>query len=271
MPFEVALKLARRVAWPIREDLVPLFGSVIISVVALPVADFQKPPDQPSHRRVCHQTNRVTVRLSLPRASARAGGLCNRLHCLSTTHQTLLVRWQYHPEPPVYAQPQVPRRISGEISDVGYGYPSHGNYRPASSPSCPPSTYDRYHQEAPHYPHVYSERPKSSYKEGGGSPIRDRHAQHSRYSPYLLRLIHLLGVIMPDLARHMDPGHKQLNMNIYPLAPNLPSPRGAFTLPPLVAPSVSTTRASGSSDIPVLGRMRMSSTDDSDDAPRPPP
>jgi hypothetical protein len=26
MPYEVALRLARRVAWPIREDLVPLFG-----------------------------------------------------------------------------------------------------------------------------------------------------------------------------------------------------------------------------------------------------
>ncbi|TRM57049.1 transcription regulator HTH, apses-type DNA-binding domain-containing protein, partial [Schizophyllum amplum] len=26
MPYEVALRLARRVAWPIREDLIPLFG-----------------------------------------------------------------------------------------------------------------------------------------------------------------------------------------------------------------------------------------------------
>ncbi|KAG2750924.1 DNA-binding domain of Mlu1-box binding protein MBP1, partial [Suillus brevipes Sb2] len=26
MPYEVALRLSRRVAWPIREDLVPLFG-----------------------------------------------------------------------------------------------------------------------------------------------------------------------------------------------------------------------------------------------------
>lgn len=27
---QVALRLARRVAWPIREDLVPLFGSVVV-------------------------------------------------------------------------------------------------------------------------------------------------------------------------------------------------------------------------------------------------
>ncbi|KAF9507149.1 hypothetical protein BS47DRAFT_1304389, partial [Hydnum rufescens UP504] len=29
MPYEVALRLARRVAWPIREDLIPLFGRVL--------------------------------------------------------------------------------------------------------------------------------------------------------------------------------------------------------------------------------------------------
>ncbi|KAH9981903.1 transcription regulator HTH, apses-type DNA-binding domain-containing protein, partial [Russula compacta] len=29
MPYEVALRLSRRVAWPIRHDLVPLFGYVI--------------------------------------------------------------------------------------------------------------------------------------------------------------------------------------------------------------------------------------------------
>ncbi|KAI0750170.1 DNA-binding domain of Mlu1-box binding protein MBP1 [Daedaleopsis nitida] len=28
MPYEIALRLARRVAWPIRHDLVPLFGCV---------------------------------------------------------------------------------------------------------------------------------------------------------------------------------------------------------------------------------------------------
>ncbi|QRW17947.1 transport protein [Rhizoctonia solani] len=264
MPFEVALKLARRVAWPIREDLVPLFGPTFPSTCLS--------PDQPGYGQV-----------------------------VATSGKRKSRRTVQPPALPIHNPPNPPRSLAYHPEPQWYGYPSHGNYRPASSPSCPPSTYDRYHQEAPHYPHVYSERPKSSYKEGGGSPIRDRHAQHSRYSPYpsahppprrdyagsreaygsrsqaaeyeYLPSNHTLQSRSSDsnLRRAHDP-HERLTLPpISALAPNLPSPRGAFTLPPLVAPSVSTTRASGSSDIPVLGRMRMSSTDDSDDAPRPPP
>lgn len=205
----------------------------------------------------------------------------------------------YHPtEAPMYAQPHVPRRISGEISDAGYGYPPSGSYRPASSPSCPqPSSYDRYHQEAPPYPHAYPERPRTSYREGGGSPIRDRHPQHSRYSPYpsahpaprrdynesrgtysrageyeFSTQGQTLHTRLSDsnLRRPHDP-HERLTLPpISALAPNLPSPRGAFTLPPLIAPSVTASRGSaGGSDVPFLGRMRLNSADDSEDIPRP--
>lgn len=206
----------------------------------------------------------------------------------------------YHPsEPPMYAQPHLPRRISGEISDAGYSYSTHAGYRPASSPSGPPpSSYDRYHQEAPSYPHAYPERPKSAYKEGGGSPIRDRHSQHSRYSPYpsahpvprrdyagprgaygsqageyeyppQAQTLHTRSSDS-NLRRPHDP-HERLTLPpISALAPNLPSPRGAFTLPPLIAPSVNASRGSaGPSDVPFLGRMRLNSADDSEDAPRP--
>ncbi|KAJ1307546.1 hypothetical protein OPQ81_001643 [Rhizoctonia solani] len=231
MPYEVALKLARRVAWPIREDLVPLFGPTFPSTCLS--------PDQPGYGQVV------------------------------------------------------------ATSGKRYGYSGHGSYRAEPSPSCPPSAYDRYHQEAPHYPQSYAERPKSSYKEGG-SPVRDRHAQHSRYSPYpsahppprrdyagsrgaygsqageydYPSHSHILHSRSSDsnLRRPHDP-HERLTLPpISALAPNLPSPRGAFTLPPLVAPSASTPRAGATgSDIPVLGRMRMNSADDSDDIPRPPP
>ncbi|KAG8690611.1 hypothetical protein FRC11_010400 [Ceratobasidium sp. 423] len=300
MPFEVALKLARRVAWPIREDLVPLFGSVDIFIVAPSIVDFlitSRPnfpstclsPDQPGYGQVVATSGKRKSRRTVQPPALPIHNPQNPPRALP-----------YHPEPPMYAQPHVPRRISGEISDVGYGYSGHGSYRPASSPSCPPSAYDRYHQEAPHYPQAYSERPKSSYKEGGGSPIRDRHTQHSRYSPYPSAHppprrdyagshggyssrageydypphSHTLHSRSSDsnLRRPHDP-HERLTLPpISALAPNLPSPRGAFTLPPLVAPSGSAPRTGAAGpDIPVLGRMRMNSADDSDDIPRPPP
>ncbi|CUA70487.1 hypothetical protein RSOLAG22IIIB_08900 [Rhizoctonia solani] len=280
MPFEVALKLARRVAWPIREDLVPLFGPTFPSTCLS--------PDQPGYGQVVATSGKRKSRRTVQPPALPIHNQQNPPRALP-----------YHHESSMYAQPHIPRRISGETSDVGYGYSGHGTYRPASSPSCPPSAYDRYHQEAPHYPQSYPERPKSSYKEGSGSPIRDRHPQHSRYSPYpsvhpprrdyagsrdayVSRASeydysphsHTLHSRSSDsnLRRPHDP-HERLTLPpISALAPNLPSPRGAFTLPPLVTPSGSTPRTGAvGSDIPVLGRMRMNSADDSDDIPRPPP
>ncbi|CAE7184667.1 unnamed protein product [Rhizoctonia solani] len=264
MPFEVALKLARRVAWPIREDLVPLFGPTFPSTCLS--------PDQPGYGQVVATSGKRKSRRTVQPPALP-------IHSSQNPPRAL----PYHPEPSMYAPPHVPRRISGEISDAGYGYSGHGSYRPASSPSCPPSAYDRYHQEAPHYHQAYPERPKSSYKEGGGSPIRDRHAQHSRYSPYPSAHppprrdyagsrdtygsrageydypphSHTLHNRSSDsnLRRAHDP-HERLTLPpISALAPNLPSPRGAFTLPPLVAPSGGAPRTSaGGSDIPAASR-----------------
>ncbi|KAG8694009.1 hypothetical protein FRC08_008760 [Ceratobasidium sp. 394] len=197
----------------------------------------------------------------------------------------------------MYAHPQVPRRISGEMSDVAYGYPAHENYRPASSPSYPQQgSYDRYHQDGPSYHHHYGEHPRTSHREAGsGSPVRDRHAHRSRYSPYPSASRrdyagaqggyrhppgeyeypssgHALHSRSSDSnLRHAHDPHERLTLPpISALAPNLPSPRGAFTLPPLVAPATSASRSSANgSDVPILGRMRLNSADDTEDIPRP--
>lgn len=284
MPFEVALRLARRVAWPIREDLVPLFGPTFPSTCLS--------PDQPGYGQVVASSGKRKSRRTvqppvLPIHTSQNAPRASAPYQLS--------------EAPVYAHPHIPRRISGEMSDSGYSYPSQGSYRPASSSSCPQTaSYDRYHQETPPYPHPYADRPRTSYREGGGggSPVRDRYPQHARYSPYPSSHIgsrrdyhgahggyapppgdydypppsHSLHARSSDssLRRAHDP-HERLTLPpISALAPNLPSPRGAFTLPPLITPSTSGPRGNtGGSDVPYLGRMRLNSADDSEDVPRP--
>ncbi|KAG8789985.1 hypothetical protein FRC12_013040 [Ceratobasidium sp. 428] len=279
MPFEVALRLARRVAWPIREDLVPLFGPTFPSTCLS--------PDQPGYGQV--------VATSGKRKSRRP--VQTPVLPIHTAPGVPRPSVSYQPtEPPMYAHPQVPRRISGEISDAAYGYPMRENYRPASSPSYPQqASYDRYHQEGPAYHNNYGERPRTSHREaGGGSPVRDRH-HHSRYSPYPSASrreyaggqggygpssgeyehrssAHALQSRSSDsnLRRAHDP-HERLTLPpISALAPNLPSPRGAFTLPPLVPPAANTSRSGAAgSDVPYLGRMRLNSADDTEDIPRP--
>ncbi|TFY83328.1 hypothetical protein EWM64_g684 [Hericium alpestre] len=49
MPYEVALRLSRRVAWPIRHDLVPLFGPTFPSTCLM--------PDQPGYGQVVNNGN----------------------------------------------------------------------------------------------------------------------------------------------------------------------------------------------------------------------
>ncbi|KAG9101057.1 hypothetical protein FS749_010694 [Ceratobasidium sp. UAMH 11750] len=280
MPFEVALRLARRVAWPIREDLVPLFGPTFPSTCLS--------PDQPGYGQV--------VATSGKRKSRRP--VQTPVLPIHTAPGVPRSSVPYRPtEPPMYAHPQVPGRISGEISDVAYGYPAHENYRPASSPSYPhQGSYDRYHQDGPSYHHHYSEHPRTSHREaGGGSPVRDRHAHRSRYSPYPSASRrdyagaqggyrhppgeyeypssgHALHSRSSDSnLRHAHDPHERLTLPpISALAPNLPSPRSAFTLPPLVAPATSASRGSANgSDVPILGRMRLNSADDTEDIPRP--
>ncbi|QRV89763.1 transcriptional repressor XBP1 [Ceratobasidium sp. AG-Ba] len=282
MPFEVALRLARRVAWPIREDLVPLFGPTFPSTCLS--------PDQPGYGQV--------VATSGKRKSRRP--VQAPVVPIQTAPNNPRPSMPYQPaEPPMYAHPQVPRRISGEISDSAYGYPVHENYRPASSPSYPQQaaydrSYDRYHQDAPSYHHGYGDRPRTGQREAGsGSPVRDRHSHHARYSPYpsasRREYTSSYGTYGPPSEyeyppstqglhsrssdsnlRRVDP-HERLTLPpISALAPNLPSPRGAFTLPPLVTPTMSSSRSDvNSSGVPYLGRMRLNSADDNEDIPRP--
>ncbi|KAJ6468671.1 hypothetical protein C8R47DRAFT_1302439 [Mycena vitilis] len=54
MPYEIALKLARRVAWNIREDLIPLFGPTF--------PDTCLSPDQPGYGQVVASTGRRRAR-----------------------------------------------------------------------------------------------------------------------------------------------------------------------------------------------------------------
>ncbi|KAF8963088.1 hypothetical protein BDZ97DRAFT_2075995 [Flammula alnicola] len=71
MPYEVALKLSRRVAWSIRDDLIPLFGPTFPSTCLA--------PDQPGYgqvvptgqgRRRARRSTQSTVMQQMPRAPA---------------------------------------------------------------------------------------------------------------------------------------------------------------------------------------------------------
>ncbi|CCO28941.1 Transcriptional repressor XBP1 AltName: Full=XhoI site-binding protein 1 [Rhizoctonia solani AG-1 IB] len=254
MPFEVALRLARRVAWPIREDLVPLFGPTFPSTCLS--------PDQPGYGQVVATSGKRKSRRTVQPPTLPVHNPTNPPRSLA-----------YHPEPQMYAQPQVPRRISGEISEAGKHRITlmlipRGLNPVTRKAVVPPSVIDI--RKTLGIRHTL----RLIFSRGAIMPGPVSHMHLKQLNTTILHLL-ILCIIVPQtpiFAALTTPYERLTLPPISALAPNLPSPRGAFTLPPLVAPSVGAPRAGTSgSDIPVLGRMRMNSADDSDDVPRPPP
>ncbi|KAF7311832.1 HTH APSES-type domain-containing protein [Mycena indigotica] len=91
MPFEVALRLARRVAWNIREDLVPLFGPTFPSTCLS--------PDQPGYGQVVASSG-ARRRARRQQAQSTAGSSSTRADSSSEHHG--------HGQPLALSMPQLP-------------------------------------------------------------------------------------------------------------------------------------------------------------------
>ncbi|KAF8835670.1 hypothetical protein BDN67DRAFT_975046 [Paxillus ammoniavirescens] len=119
MPYEVALRLSRRVAWPIRDDLVPLFGPTFPSTCLS--------PDQPGYGQVVSNASgrrraRRTTQTAVPGSSGS--------HSQAPWSSTIPVM----PGPSPHASSSTPYHHSHQTQTIsepprtyneGYSYPSH--------------------------------------------------------------------------------------------------------------------------------------------------
>nr|GAT50504.1 predicted protein [Mycena chlorophos] len=127
MPFEVALKLARRVAWNIREDLIPLFGPTFPSTCLS--------PDQPGYgqvvassgvRRRARRTHQMPLSMSVGSPALSTATPSSQPLSLSMPHISLmsgtgntgfvsLQQLPLPPHPPPYPQhrPHLPSLSAG--------------------------------------------------------------------------------------------------------------------------------------------------------------
>ncbi|KAJ7471081.1 hypothetical protein FB451DRAFT_1037179 [Mycena latifolia] len=151
MPFEVALRLARRVAWNIREDLIPLFGPTFPSTCLA--------PDQPGYGQVVASASgrRRARRTAQPALAPSIGPAHDPSKLASGTQQQQVFLQQLSPFAPV-AQGQ--QYGTTPIYPVDLQVQAQGMYSPASQHS-----------------HASMERygPSTS-----APPPRDRH----RFAPY---------------------------------------------------------------------------------------
>ncbi|KIY65563.1 hypothetical protein CYLTODRAFT_424236 [Cylindrobasidium torrendii FP15055 ss-10] len=159
MPYEVALRLARRVAWDIREDLVPLFGPTFPSTCLT--------PDQPGYGQLVPSARR-RVRRTVP-ASSERGGLAISTDAPFSAGQT--------PHNNPYPKPQ---------SDLPIGDPSvHGAGRQVTRT---PPTVHRYAPYPVRSPTDYStytmepSRPSSITSTSAGSDFSQRTSSHYEQS-----------------------------------------------------------------------------------------
>ncbi|KAF4597065.1 hypothetical protein EYR40_007515 [Pleurotus pulmonarius] len=161
MPYEVALRLARRVAWTIRDDLIPLFGPTFPSTCLS--------PDQPGYgqvvasgtgrRRTRRVNNSATAPVTLPRESQS-----NWTVVTPTTgaSQGIPLQPQHQQQYPHAAMTM--HSLSRRPSD-----PHSRSEGPSSYRGVQPEYY-----EAP--------GPPSPSTNGDNTPSKDRN--YSRYSPY---------------------------------------------------------------------------------------
>lgn len=144
MPYEVALRLSRRVAWPIRDDLVPLFGPTFPSTCLS--------PDQPGYGQV------------VSTASGRRRSRRN--------NQIVA------PAPPVPRDSQTSWAIPAAGPSAHTSPSAH--YLPPGQPASLPSMMYRDPSSYSH-PHPTSQPLHIS---SSASPIMRERSARSRYSPY---------------------------------------------------------------------------------------
>ncbi|TFK34529.1 hypothetical protein BDQ12DRAFT_362935 [Crucibulum laeve] len=154
MPYEVALKLSRRVAWTIRDDLIPLFGPTFPSTCLS--------PDQPGYGQVVASGNGRRRARRNTQATATVQGVRD-------TH----TNWT------------VVTPTAG--SSTAHHDASRHPYAFAAPRSAPdfihPPSYSPIHHHHHHYPHS----PSSAMMSPGSSklsPIQSHMDTPHRYSPY---------------------------------------------------------------------------------------
>ncbi|KAK7442504.1 hypothetical protein VKT23_016102 [Stygiomarasmius scandens] len=148
MPYEVALRLSRRVAWPIRDDLVPLFGPTFPSTCLS--------PDQPGYgqvvasapgRRRARRATQAPAGQNQPSAQVGSPVVGHHPHG----------QWSISPPPhhPGEMFPPPPPQYAP--------YPPHGSYPPSHQHSHPQSGLvpPPSHRETPHLSHLHLAQPHS--------------------------------------------------------------------------------------------------------------
>ncbi|KAH7929222.1 hypothetical protein BV22DRAFT_1116960 [Leucogyrophana mollusca] len=249
MPYEVALRLSRRVAWPIRDDLVPLFGPTFPGTCLS--------PDQPGYGQVVNTTTgrrrarRTTQSVApVPTASAQPSwSSAPPITGSGAQHNSMTAAQPMPPSPmmfrdgPSYAHP--------------YRAAHHGDTLHASPP----------------LPHGHLTAPSTS----SSSPlIRER--SRSRYSPYpgsassaaprktSLSTTDSLSLDIPSISLHEPefdpdrhgrlPGDQIVLPPIQPLTQPRASSHSSYALPPISA--LEDLRGISSHDsAAVLQRLKM--------------
>ncbi|KAG9013981.1 hypothetical protein FRB95_004350 [Tulasnella sp. JGI-2019a] len=146
LPFDVALRLARRVAWPIRDDLVPLFGPTF--------PDSCLSPDQPGFGQPIE---------NLQKRKHRRAHVNNGPSTSSTGGYTAGPNGVTGPDR-VY-KPYSPTSPPGTNSPNNERYPERSRYREDPSPSSSPGAYS---------PTLPNNHERTSEGQGG----------HQKFAPY---------------------------------------------------------------------------------------
>ncbi|KAJ6578117.1 hypothetical protein B0H19DRAFT_575954 [Mycena capillaripes] len=125
MPYEIALRLARRVAWNIREDLIPLFGPTFPSTCLS--------PDQPGYGQVVATSGRRRARRSNPQPPLMPiiPAQSSNNWSLNAHHQPLQQPSPFAPAPPLSNHPS--QHSMNIIYPGDAQAQSQGQYTPTSS------------------------------------------------------------------------------------------------------------------------------------------
>jgi hypothetical protein len=247
MPYEVALRLSRRVAWPIRDDLVPLFGPTFPSTCLS--------PDQAGYGQV---VSNATGRRRARRTNQSAVPVPTGTQSQATWSSTIPMM----PGPGTHTGSSVPYHHSDQRAAMsyneGYSYPSHPQI---------PQHVDKRVSPPPQRGYITS--PSSS------SPLVYERSVRTRYSPYpspatvpprktSASTSESLSLDIPSISLHdpsahlsrRQPGDQIKLPPIQPLAPPRHIGSSSYALPPISA--LEDLRGISSQDsAAVLERLKM--------------
>ncbi|KAF8992368.1 hypothetical protein BDQ17DRAFT_1369616 [Cyathus striatus] len=235
MPYEVALRLSRRVAWTIRDDLIPLFGPTFPSTCLS--------PDQPGYgqvvasgngRRRARRTTQSALMKGAPATDAQSWTVVTPGSHTRTSHpHPLPHQHQHQHSPPHYSQ-----------------FP-------------PPSAYN------PPHPHAHQSNgsvpPDSPSLHGSHS---HEHMQSHRYSPYMGHTKSPKGSLSLDipprsshgLGHSSRPGGESITLPPLRTAGDKSASDSPYALPPISA--LEDLRGVNTSDsAAVLRRLKLDDND----------